>query len=152
MNGQSSRLGLGLAIVSSAALLVIAFHWRQPGSLIAQGDTFFGFDPFNQLRKSFFAWNHLGGFFGENDPSVVWSPWLLVAGGLTKMWGAPAAQILMFWLMLVVAWNGMFALLRALGCSVLAAFAAAWAQGAGSSCSMAGACCSTAAQASAGRG
>src|SRR5665213_45022 len=116
-----------VCLLSVALLLVICSRWYSPGTIIAQGDTFFGFDPLNQLRKSIFAWNHLNGFFGQPDSGAAWTVWLLLSGGLTSLIGSAYAQIVMLWTIMAMGWTAMFNLARALRCSLTASALAAWA-------------------------
>jgi len=117
---------IGIATLSLGALLAIGFHWIHPGQIIAQGDSFFGYDQFNELAKGFWAWNHVAGFFGQPDATVAWTPWLIIAGTFTRLLGPSVSQILMIWLMMSVGWLGVYSLTRRLGASELAAFFAAW--------------------------
>ena len=114
-------------VLSLVALLAICFHLLHPGQIIAQGDSFFGYDQFNELTKSFFAWDHLYSTFGQADSSSTWTSWLLIAGSFTKLFGASVSQILMLWLMMATGWLGMYIFVRRLGMSEAAAFLASWA-------------------------
>jgi hypothetical protein len=111
---------------SVAALLLVALHWAQPPTIVAQIDLPPAYDPANVLHKCAFVWSGYRSYYGSVDACFSWLPYRAAELALYSLFGASVGQALLFGCPLVASWLGAFACARALGVSAPAAFLTAW--------------------------
>lgn len=112
---------------SIAVLLLVALHWAQPPTVVAQIDLPPPFDPANMLRKCAFAWGSVHTYFGSVDNCGSWYPYTALLLAMNTLFGPSYGQALVFGSTVILSWLGAYACARALSMQVPAAFLAGWA-------------------------
>jgi hypothetical protein len=111
---------------SVAVLLLIALHWAQQQSTVAQIDLPPAYDPANVLHKCASVWSDYRSYFGSVDSCFSWLPYRLAELGLYRVFGASIGQALLFGIPLIASWLGAFACARAFGVAPAGAFLGGW--------------------------